>query len=437
MCGAGVSARRSVVGNTNRPGRIVADRSKDWTATDLSRVALHPVSQMKIAVAHNTYQQPGGEDIVFAQECELLKRYGHTVITYTRSNHDIKDSSLADRLTLVKKTIWGSDTRREFADLIRLQRPDLVHVHNTFMSISPSIYSACQEANIPVVQTLHNYRLFCSAATLFRNGQVCEECVDHSLWRGVRYGCYRNSRAATATVALMLATHRTMGTWVRNVDCYIALTEFARQKSIASGLPGSKIFVKPNFIASDPGPSTEVRRYALLVGRLSPEKGIKTLVSAWQRLQNPVPLQIIGDGPMRAGLEAEVESRFPSVRFRGQLPREQTLKAMKGARFLIFPSVWYEGFPMIIAEAFACGVPVICSHLGSMREIVDDRRTGLHFQAGDDEDLAAKVEWAWAHPEQMAEMGRAARREYETHYTAERNYSLLMDIYHGAVAAHG
>lgn len=389
---------------------------------------------MKIAIAHNTYQQPGGEDVVFEQERDLLVRYGHHVVLYVKSNHDIEDSSLVDRLTVVKKTIWGSDTREEFADLIQRHRPDVVHVHNTFMRISPSIYSVCREANVPVVQTLHNYRLFCSAATLFRDGRVCEECLEHSLWRGVRYGCYRNSRAATATVAMMLATHRTIGTWVRNVDCYIALTEFAQQKFVAFGLPAGKVFVKPNFIAQDPGGSMEDRRFALYVGRLSPEKGLRTLVSSWERLQHRIPLQIIGDGPMRAGLEGEVESRLPSVCFRGRLPREQTIEAMKGARFLIFPSEWYEGFPMTIAEAFACGVPVVCSRLGAMAEIVDDHRTGLHFTAGDAEDLAKKVEWAWTHPEEMAEMGRAARAEYEAKYTAEKNYAQLIDIYRGVIS---
>lgn len=364
-------------------------------------------------------------------------RYGHQVEIYVKSNHDIQDSTLASRLTLVKKTIWGGDTREEFADLIRRHRPDVVHVHNTFMRISPSIYSVCQEANVPVVQTLHNYRLFCSAATLFRNGQVCEECVEHSLWRGVSHGCYRNSRGATATVALMLAAHRTIGTWSRNVDCYIALTEFARQKSVASGLPAAKICVKPNFLAEDPGVRTEEGRYALYVGRLSPEKGLKTLFSAWQRAQNRIPLQIIGDGPMRAGLEAEAGSRLGPVSFQGRLPRERTLNAIKGARFLLLPSEWYEGFPMTIAEAFACGVPVICSRLGAMAEIVDDHRTGLHFTAGNDEDLAQKVAWAWNHPAEMAEMGRAARHEYETRYTSQRNYSLLMDIYEQAIARHG
>ena len=392
---------------------------------------------MKIAIAHNTYQQPGGEDIVFEQERDLLMRYGHHVEIYIKSNHDIRDSSIANRLTLVKKTIWRGDTREEFAELIRRHRPDVVHVHNTFMRISPSIYSACQEANVPVVQTLHNYRLFCSAATLFRDGRVCEECVDHGLWRGVGHGCYRNSRGATATVALMLATHRTIGTWSRNVDCYVALTEFARQKSVASGLPAAKVCVKPNFIAEDPGVRTEEGRYALFVGRLSPEKGLKTVFSAWKRAQNRIPLEIIGDGPMRASLEAEVGSQFGSVCFQGRLPREQTLTAIKGARFLLFPSEWYEGFPMTIAEAFACGVPVICSRLGAMAEIVDDHRTGLHFTAGDDQDLAQKVDWAWNHPAEMAEMGRAARREYETRYTSQRNYSLLMDIYEQAIARHG
>jgi glycosyltransferase involved in cell wall biosynthesis len=391
---------------------------------------------MRIVIAHNTYQQPGGEDVAFEQERALLSQAGHEVIPYLKSNHEIEDSSLADRLTLVKKTIWGSDTRKEFADLIRCHRPDVVHVHNTFMRISPSIYSVCQEAGIPVVQTLHNYRLFCSAATLFRDGHVCEECLDHSLWRGVSHGCYRNSRAATATVALMLATHRTIGTWARDVDRYIALTEFARQKSAASGLPAGKIVVKPNFVAEDPGVRTQEGQSALLVGRLSPEKGLKTLLSAWERLQNQIPLQIVGDGPMRPDLEAQMNSHLPSVCFRGRLTREQTFEAMKNARFLVFPSEWYEGFPMTIAEAFACGVPVICSRLGSMAELVDDHRTGLHFTAGDAEDLAQKADWAWSHPREMAEMGRAARREYETRYTAQRNYSLLMGIYQQAIERH-
>ena len=207
---------------------------------------------MKILLVHNQYQQPGGEDVVFEQERQLLESNGHQVVTYRRSNWEADSYTGVKRLVLVRKTIWADDTRKEFAQLVRREKPDLVHVHNTFIMISPSIYSVCREANIPVVQTLHNYRLLCPAANFFRKGRICEECVEHTLWRSVRYGCYRGSRSATATVALMLATHRSLGTWDRDVTCYIALTEFTRSKFIQGGLAAQKIFVKPNFVSPDP-----------------------------------------------------------------------------------------------------------------------------------------------------------------------------------------
>ena len=288
-----------------------------------------------------------------------------------------------------------------------------------------------------MVQTLHNYRLFCPAATFFRDGHVCEECVQHTLWRSVRYACYRNSRPATATVALMLAVHRRRRTWTRQVDCYIALTEFSRRKFIEAGLPAEKVVVKPNFVHPDPRARNGRGEYALFVGRLSPEKGLHTLLDAWQRLRDRVPLRIVGDGPLRPELEADASRRgLSGVSFDGRLPHDQTLEAMKGARFLVFPSEWYEPFGLTIAEAFACGVPVVASRLGAIEEIVEDGRTGLHFTPGDPDVLAAKVEWAWTHPERMEEMGRAARAEYEAKYTAERNYQMLMDIYQRAIAAH-
>ena len=390
---------------------------------------------MKIILVHNTYQQPGGEDVVFEQERQLLSTSGHEVATYVRSNHENDSSSLIDRISLAKRTIWASDTRQEFAALLRRQRPDVVHVHNSFMRISPSIYSACREAGVPVVQTLHNYRLLCPAAILYRDGHVCEDCLEHGLRQGVRHGCYRDSRSATGAVALMLATHRRMRTWTRDVNCYITLTDFARQKFIAAGFPADKIFVKPNFVAQDPGRGGERGSYALFVGRLSSEKGLATLFSAWEQLSPQIPLSIVGDGPMRAELEKQLASRnLPSICFRGRLPSERVASAIHGARFLIFPSEWYEGFPMTLAESFACGVPVICSRLGAMREIVEDGQTGLHFTPGDAEDLAKKVQWAWNHPEEIERMGEAARREYERKYTAEKNYPRLMEIYQEAIS---
>jgi glycosyltransferase involved in cell wall biosynthesis len=391
---------------------------------------------MKILLVHNSYQQPGGEDVVFNQERQLLECAGHEVLTYCRSNCEIADYSALKLLALAGQMTWARDTRREIASLLHRQKPDLVHIHNTFLMISPSIYSACKEAHIPVVQTLHNYRLLCPAAIFFRHGRVCEECLDHSLWRGVLHGCYRKSRAETSAVALMLAVHRWLGTWSEMVDCFIALSGFSRQKFIEGGIPAEKISVKPNFVYADPGCRARSGKYALFIGRFSPEKRVLTLLAGWRRLQARIPLRIIGGGPEREGLEAHVkQSGLSDVCFLGQLPRDEVIVAVKGALFLLFTSEWYETFGMAIIEAFACGVPVICSRLGAMEEIVADGRTGLQFIAGDADDLAAKVEWAWAHPEEMAAMGRAARAEYEAKYTAERNYTLLMEVYQRTLGA--
>ncbi len=393
------------------------------------------LKNLKIVLVHNQYQQLGGEDVAFAQERELLERAGHQVISYCRHNDEARVYSGFKQIGLVKQVLWAQDTQREIGSLLHRERPDLVHVHNTFMMVSPSVYAACLDAHVPVVQTLHNYRLFCPAGAFFRDGKVCEECVDHSLWRSVRYGCYRESRTETAAVTLMLAVHRRLGTWARMVDCYIALTEFARQQFLKGGLPPEKVVVKPNFVPTDPGKREGRGEYALFVGRLSPEKGLQTLLRAWGYLHHPVPLVLVGDGPVGPQLRAEAQRQDPSnIIFRGYLDRDQSLAAMKRARFLIMPSDCYENFPLSIAEAFSCGAPVICSRLGAMQEIVEDGRTGLHFTPGDPQDLAAKVEWAWARPEVTEIMGREARADYESKYTAERNHQLLMAIYERVLA---
>lgn len=389
---------------------------------------------MRILLIHNSYQQFGGEDVVFSQEQELLKHAGHQVLTYCRSNREIVRYSALQRVALVKRMAWARDTRREIANLLRTQKPDLVHVHNTFLIISPSVYSACQEAHIPVVQTLHNYRLFCPSADFFRHGHTCEDCLKHTLWHGILHGCYRDSRAETSAVALMLTVHRRLSTWTEKVNYFIALSAFSRQKFIEGGVPAEKVAVKPNFVYSDPGCRVGAGDYALFIGRLSPEKGVFTLLRAWQQIQKHIPLRIVGDGPLRGSLESRARQMgLCDVRFLGQLPHDKVSAALKGARCLVFTSEWYETFGMAMIEAFACGVPVIASRLGVMQEIVGDGRTGLHFKPGDPEDLAAKVEWAWTHPDQMGAMGRAARAEYEAKYTPERNYHMLMDIYQGAI----
>jgi glycosyltransferase involved in cell wall biosynthesis len=392
---------------------------------------------MKIMLVHNSYRQPGGEDVVCEQEAQLLKRAKHEVVLYQRSNWEADGYRGLRQIQLGARMVWAADSKAEFTRLVEREKPDLVHVHNTFFMISPSIFSVCRELRVPVVHTLHNYRLGCPAATFFRDGHPCEECVEHTLLRGIFHGCYHDSRSATAAVALMLAVHRHRQTWERDVGCYIALSEFARRKFLSAGLPAERVFVKPNFVSPDP----EVRPnrdgdYALFVGRLSKER-VRTLFAAWHHISKTrIPLVVIGGSPQLKDLEAEtVRSGLSGVVFRGHLPRSETLSVMRNARFLVFSSEWYENFPVTIAESFACGVPVICSRIGAMEEIVHDGRTGLHFSPGDDKDLATKVEWAWNDPERMREMGKEARHEYETKYTAEKNYPLLMQIYQNACQA--
>lgn len=388
---------------------------------------------MKVLLIHNFYQQPGGEDVVVAAETRLLRAHGHDVVEYLEDNHRIEDMN---RLELAGTTTWSRKASRDLESLLRCERPSIVHFHNTFPLISPSAYYACAEAGVPVVQTLHNYRLVCPGATLLRDGSVCELCLGRKVsWPGVIHGCYRGSRAATAAVTAMLATHRAMRTWQTKVDLYIALSEFARRKFIEGGLPPECVVVKPNFVHSDPGSKSGRGEYALFVGRLSPEKGLAVLLEAWAKISNPVPLRIVGSGPSfeRVG-ECIPQNRGAWVTMVGRLSPAEVLSTMRSARFVVAPSICYENFPLVVIEAYACGVPVIASRLGAMAEIVHDGRTGLHFTASDPDDLAAKVEWAWNHPEEMETMGRAARAEYEAKYTAERNYQMLLQIYKAVIS---
>lgn len=371
---------------------------------------------------------------MFRQESELLTRFGHRVVTYLRSNHEIEERRTARLLSIGSRMIWGRDTWRDITMILHEERPSIVHVHNTFTQVTPSVYSACGDAGIPVVQTLHNFRLLCPAALFYRQGHICEDCANHSLWRGIAHGCYRNSHVATTAVAAIVATHRALGTWSHSVDRYTALSEFSRRKFVEGGLPEGKITVKPNFVHPDPGIQKERGRYVIYAGRLSEEKGVRTLLRAWERIGNSIPLVIVGDGPLRRELEeASERAGLSSIVFLGRVQRHVALSAMQGACFSVLPSQCYENFPMTIVESFACGVPVVCSRLGAMQEIVEQRRTGLLFTPGDSDYLADTVMWAWEHTQQMKTMGIAARQEYEQKYTAEKNYELLTDIYRRAM----
>jgi exopolysaccharide biosynthesis WecB/TagA/CpsF family protein len=374
---------------------------------------------VKILVAHNSYQRPGGEDAVCEAEIRLLRHAGHQVVEYLRHNDEIQGHSFIEKASLSWRTSWSGRSHRELGDILARESPDVAHFHNTFPLISFSAYYACRAAGVPVVQTLHNYRLLCPGGNLFRDGRICEDCVSHSLLRSVAHGCYRDSRLATASVAGMLGVHRLAQTWSKQVDLFLVCTEFARKKFTDAGFDGTRMRVKPNFVTSDSGPRMHGGDCALFLGRLSEEKGPQLLPMAWSRLSAAIHLEIVGDGPLRKSLEEDcARLRLDKVHFTGWLEAQAAMERMRRAKFLVVPSMCYEGFPMAVAEAYACGVPVIAAGHGGLAEIVHDGRTGLHFRPGDAADLAAKVEWAWTHPAEMETMGEAARAEYESKYTA-------------------
>jgi glycosyltransferase involved in cell wall biosynthesis len=388
---------------------------------------------VKILVLHNYYLQSGGEDVVVEQEKSLLESRGNQVQVLGLANASIR--SRRDQFNTALNTIYSPVSKTRVAGEIGSFKPDIAHIHNFFPLLSPSVYYACRNAGVPVVQTLHNFRLVCPNAMLFRQGKPCELCLHKVVpWPGALHACYRGSRAASMLVASMLSVHRFWGTWNSTVEAYIALTQFSREKLIAGGLPADRLFLKPNFIFPDPG-NRDARNeskindgYALFVGRLAPEKGIRTLLSAWNRAGSDKQLKIVGTGPLEESLRV---SHFSSsgVEFLGQQSPESVLKYMNSAKFLVLPSEWYEGFPRVIVEAFAKGLPVLASRLGSMAELVEDQHTGILFRPGDAHNLAEKIEWMFTHPVQLAQMSEAARREFEAKYTAERNYKLLMEIY--------
>ncbi|WP_018078840.1 glycosyltransferase family 4 protein [Thiobacillus denitrificans] len=378
----------------------------------------------RVLVVHNAYQHRGGEDTVVESEIALLRAHGHAVETYARSNDEVGGMS---SLALARQTLWSDRTPHDLASLVVRFRPDVIHTHNTFPLISPSLYWAAARAGVPVVQTLHNFRLMCLNALFLRDGTVCEDCMGQLPWRGVARACYRGSHAASAALAGMLALHRGLGTYRNKVARYIALNEFCRGKFIEGGLPAERVVVKPNFV-DFAAPEPALRAGLLFVGRLSPEKGVATLAGAMARLPDAA-LRVAGDGP-----EAGLLDGVTGVTCLGSLPGEMVRQEMNRAMALVVPSIWYENFPRTIVEAFACGLPVIASRIGALADIVRDGETGLLFEPGNPRDLADKMAWALAHPEGMAEMGQKARVQYLAEFSAEVNYRRLMEIYDGVLA---
>ena len=382
----------------------------------------------RVLVVHNRYQQRGGEDSVVDAEVALLQRRGHAVELLDRDNEEVRG---VGQLRLAAQALWSQRTVRDLTSVCARFKPDIVHVHNTLPLISPSVFWTAHRIGLPVVQTLHNFRLLCPQAMFLRDGSVCEDCLGHVPWRAVVHACYRGSRSQSAVVAAVIQTHRVVGTWRSEVDRYIALNEFCRRKLIEGGLPPQRIRVKPNFVDL-PVPPEGPREGFLFAGRLSEEKGIRVLAQAWQRSVTQPPLTIAGTGPLQASLQG-----LDRVSMLGVVSPQSLAERMARAVALIMPSVWYESFPRTLVEAFACGLPVIASRLGAMAELVSDGQTGLLATAGDPDDLARIVDWAETHRAEMRVMGQNARRHYESHWTGDINHQQLVTIYDEAIAEFG
>jgi glycosyltransferase involved in cell wall biosynthesis len=387
---------------------------------------------MKILVAHNRYQLSGGEDAVVRDEVELLRRHGHSVELLEQDNGAIH--GLCGKLLASASAFYSFRSRNRMKRAIHDFHPDMLHVHNWFPVLSPSIILEANAAGIPVVQTLHNFRMLCANALLYRNGVVCTDCVGKVLpVSGAIHGCYRGSRTGSAVVTATYAFHRLARTWDA-VDLFIAVSEFEREILVRGGLPAEKVVVKPNFVGSDTWDAEGTTEdSAIFVGRLSREKGIRTLLSAWNTRKIPLRLKIIGDGPMADEVRA-CAALNTGVEYLGVQPPEAVYREMAKARFLVFPSECFETFGRTAAEAFSQGTPVLAADCGAVRELVEEGVTGYRFQPGNVDALVSGT-LRFTTIENYKRMRTNCRHLFLHRFTAEINYDLLMEIYSKAIAA--
>lgn len=383
-----------------------------------------------ILLVHNYYQHAGGEDIVVEREKKMLENHEHKVFLYVRHNEEL--NSVLGKIKFLFSFLYSYKSYKEIKEIIEREKIDIVHVHNTFPLITASVYRAAHDAGALVIQTLHNFRFICPGALFLREGKVCEECSRSGFGMAIRHKCYRNSKIQTIMEVFALSYCRKKRLYEK-IDAYIALTEFNKRK-FERDFPWckGKIYVKPNFISESSDCISEIsekaRRY-IYIGRLSEEKGIEVLLKAFSRLPNQM-LEIVGSGPLEAFVREYIEKKhLQNVNLLGQLSRDDLMCELSASKALILPSIWYEGFPMVIVEAFSCGIPVIGSNLGNVAFAIDDKKNGLLFQTGNAEDLAEKVTFLDTHSELYSDLRKGVMQKYRQNYTEEINYRCLLDIY--------
>lgn len=381
---------------------------------------------MRVLIVHNRYQIPGGEDAAVEREIVSLRRAGQRVETVILDNTEIQ--SPVDRLRVAVQAVHAPRGIAAVVDATRQFGPDIVHVHNSFPLISPAVHGAVRQFGAATVQTLHNFRLMCANGLLLRDGKPCERCIGGSPYQAVRFGCYRGSRTGTLAVARMIDRHRRRGTWQHDVDRFIVLSAFARDRFLAAGLPAERLRINANGI-DDPGPVPAVPRDGLVfVGRLSEEKGLRILAAASERIS--APITVIGDGPMMGELAGT-----PTLRLIGYQDQPAVRAAMARAQAIVVPSICYEGLPTVIPEAFAAGTPVVASAIGAMPELISEGVTGFLAAPGNPIALAEALGRVLADPAGARRMGAAARTVFEQSWVSDIVTARTLAIYREAIAA--
>lgn len=386
------------------------------------------MKKQKVLIVHNYYQIPGGEDTVVENEKNLLLENGHEVLLYTRHNDEIKNKNIIGKLLLPLETIFSIKTYKEVKKIIKKEKIDIVHVHNTLPLVSPSVYYAAKKCKISVVQTIHNFRLLCPGATFTRDNKICEDCVEKSLLCSVKNKCYRGSFIQSLVSAFNLGFHRRIGTY-KKVDGYIALTEFNKRK-LKTLIEEEKIFVKPNFTYFEAIEMIEVedRKYFLYLGRIDKLKGIDLILRAWKEIKDE-ELYIVGTGPYEKEAKKYVlENKLDNVRFLGFKSKGEVNNILKYSKALIIASQWYEGFPMTILESFSLGVPIIGSDVGNIGTIIDDKTNGILFKYNELGDLREKI-YSLKSYRLLEFLSYNAKKTFELKYNKNKNYIKLVEIY--------
>ncbi len=393
---------------------------------------------MKLLLVHNRYRSasPSGEDRVVDQESAALASAGHEVGRFEVFSDDIDTWPVRRKATVPGKVVWCRAARRELAACLRKTRPDLVHIHNTFPLLSPSVLYACRDERVPAVVTFHNYRPICPSGDLFRNGAVCHDCIGHYAVPSVKHGCYRDSALATAPLAMAVLAHRTI--WRRLPSAYIFLSNAQRDLFDSLGLPDSRVFVKPNLIPVPPPAAVPRQHKVVYLGRLSDTKGLPILMAAWDcyrrgRSEGGLGLVIAGSGPLEAQVRRWAENR-PGVEVPGLLDRQSCSRLVAGARAVVAPSQWEETFGLVVVEAMAAGVPPIASDRGSFPELIRHDVDGILFESGNVTALAGVLQAVDESPDRFAELGRQARLTYERNFDPDANLEQLLRIYRFAIA---